>query len=69
MKVPAAWLTAGVKKETKVESKIDMSADVAGMGKCPECKQQMEIVSSNGSKVWACAHDRISIPVPDGHQA
>lgn len=64
-KLPQAWLTAN----TKVESRIDMSADVAGMGKCPECKQPMVVAKAGSATVWACVADRISLPVPDGYKA
>ena len=66
-KLPKAWITAGTKAE-KVESRIDMSADVAGMGKCPECKTPMQVVTSGKGKVWACVADRISLPLPDDYK-
>jgi hypothetical protein len=66
-KLPQAWVTAGV-KETKVEARIDMSAEIAGMGKCPECKKPMVVAKAGNATVWACANDRISIPVPDGYK-
>ena len=74
---PRAWLTAGVKPtkteevakpETKIEARIDMSAEVAGIGKCPECRQPMQVVTSGASRMWACANDRITIPLPDGYK-
>ena len=64
MKLPNAW-AAGPQK---IEARIDMSADVAGKGKCPECRQPMEIVSVSGSRMWACAKDRIVLPLPNDHQ-
>jgi hypothetical protein len=67
MKLPQAWITAGVKKPAEVTARIDMSADVAGQGNCPECKKPMTVVASGPSKMWVCAHDRISLPMPDGH--
>ena len=68
MKIPSAWKLAASAGEKKVEARIDMSADVAGKGKCPECKQQMEVVEASGSLMWACAKDRITIPLPNDHQ-
>ena len=54
---------------SKVMARIDMSADVAGKGLCPECKKPMDVVTSGTSKMWACAADRISFPVPNGYGA
>lgn len=54
--------------DRKVTARIDMSADIAGKGLCPECKKPMEVVTAGTSKVWACAADRISIPVPNGYE-
>ncbi len=68
MKYPAAW-TPTVVTAKKIESRIDMSADVAGKGKCPECRQPMEVVSVSGSPMWTCQKDRITLPVPDGYEA
>lgn len=71
-KFPKAWVAANAaverNKATEVSARIDMSADVAGKGKCPECRKDMEIVMSGTQKVWSCAHDRITLPLPDGHQ-
>ena len=70
-KLPKVWVAAntnGGSTPTTVTSKIDMSAEVAGSGKCPECKKPMEIIISGNSRVWACAHDRISLPLPDGYK-
>jgi hypothetical protein len=65
-KLPRAWLVAGSEKtETKVSARVDMSADVAGKGLCPECRNPMEVVMAGGNKVWACVADRISLPMPD----
>lgn len=66
-KFPSAWNLTAKTKPTQVEARIDMSADVAGLGKCPECKRPMEIVTAAGSRMWACAADRITIPVPNGY--
>lgn len=52
----------------KVESRIDMSAEVAGRGLCPECKKPMILALAGPSTMWVCEADRISIPVPDGYE-
>lgn len=49
----------------KVQARIDMSAEVAGRGLCPECKKPMQKVFAGGSPVWACSEDRITLPIPD----
>lgn len=64
-RLPSAWLTAGTKK--KVTARVDMSAEVAGKGNCPECKKPMSIVQGSSGRLWACAHDRISLPIPDDY--
>ena len=66
-KFPQAWVKASTGK--KVESRIDMSAEVVGSGNCPECKKPMQEVSINGTKMWACASDRITIPLPNEGQS
>lgn len=70
-KFPKSWIAANaaIERSKPVTARIDMSAEVAGMGNCPECKKPMEIVASGGTKVWACAHDRITLPLPDGYPA
>lgn len=54
---------AGAK--AKITARIDMSADVAGAGLCPECRQPMVTASANGHEVWSCHPCRIAIPTPD----
>lgn len=73
MKFPSAWSTTpfavtAKAEPKKVESKINMSDEVAGQGKCPECKRPMEVVYAGGTPMWACAADRITIPLPNGHE-
>lgn len=68
MKLPKAWIQAGAPKE-KVTARIDMSAEVAGKGLCPECRGQMVSAYANGHKVLVCDEDRIVIPVVDDEQA
>jgi len=68
MKYPEKWLTAGVKPVKEVTARIDMSPEVAGKGLCPECKQPMTIAVAGGVRVWACANDRIALPLPNGYK-
>lgn len=66
--MPKAWLQAGVKKveaSAKVVARIDMSAEVAGAGLCPECKKPMERSFANGIDCFVCHPDRIAIPTAD----
>jgi hypothetical protein len=51
----------------KVTARIDMSAEVAGKGMCPECRKPMTVVNAGATRMWACVADRISFPVPNGH--
>jgi hypothetical protein len=74
-KIPAAFMTASAtvsdkqKKieasSAKVQARIDMSADVAGNGLCPECRKPMERSHANGFAVLTCDEHRIAIPIPD----
>lgn len=48
-----------------VTARIDMSADVAGAGLCPECRKPMERSHANGIPVLTCDMHRIAIPIPD----
>jgi len=65
----------GLRKDfVEVSAKLDMSAEVAGAGNCPECKKPMTIalVSATGADgdeapSYACSACRISIPIPDDH--
>jgi hypothetical protein len=52
-------------KSTKTEARIDMSADVAGAGLCPECRKPMERSNANGIPVLTCDEHRIAIPIAD----
>jgi hypothetical protein len=63
MAVPQAWV-ASVKKN-KVTARIDMSAEVAGAGLCPDCRKPMDRCFANGIECYVCHSDRIAIPVPD----
>lgn len=63
MKMPSGWVNAGIKKEVK--AKLDMSAEVAGQGLCPECKKPMTKMLANGHEVVVCHEDRIALPLKD----
>lgn len=52
---------------TEVQAGLDMSAEVAGSGFCPECRSKMTIAQVGGSPSWVCRADRISLPLPDDH--
>lgn len=49
----------------KVEARINMSAEVAGAGLCPECQQPMIASHANGIPVMVCTRHRIAIPTAD----
>lgn len=67
--MPEAFVNAGEKKieasAEKVEARINMSAEVAGAGLCPECGKPMERSHANGIPVLTCDVHRIAIPSPD----
>jgi hypothetical protein len=67
--VPQVFADSGPKKieaaAEPVEARINMSAEVAGAGLCPECQQPMERSHANGIAVLTCDLHRIAIPVPD----
>ena len=69
MKIPQAYIQAGVKKEvkaaTKVEARIDMSAEVAGAGLCPDCRSPMQPMVAGAVETLTCMPCRISIPTED----
>lgn len=65
-KIPSAWqVTAGSKTKKEVTARIDMSAEVAGQGLCPECRQEMESAVVDDSDVLVCMKDRIVLPTKD----
>jgi hypothetical protein len=57
---------AKIVAKTETRARIDMSADVAGAGLCPECRKPMERSHANGFPVLTCDEHRIAIPMPDG---
>lgn len=80
MKLPKAFIEASATKSEadakrvqasavkKVTARIDMSAEVAGAGLCPECRQPMTASHANGIPVLVCEEHRIALPVPDGQE-
>jgi hypothetical protein len=67
LKMPEVW-TASKKPviaSTKVTARIDMSAEVAGKGLCPDCREPMEDSHTSGIPVIACHPCRIVLPKPD----
>lgn len=73
-RMPAAWtnaVTAGAKSKAgtsapaKVTARIDMSAEVAGAGLCPECRKPMTKAFANGHPVHVCHEHLIAIPIAD----
>lgn len=80
MRMPQAYLNASATKTeakrkleaatettkpTQVKARIDMSAEVAGVGNCPECRQPMVRMTANGHPVFTCMQDRITLPIQD----
>lgn len=51
--------------KAKTEARIDMSAEVAGAGLCPECREPMVKSTANGIPVLICETHHIAIPVKD----
>lgn len=49
----------------KVEARINMSAEVAGKGLCPECREPMVPGLIGDTKVQYCLAHRIALPIPD----
>lgn len=51
--------------KTQVKARINMSAEVAGRGLCPECQKPMTRTTTNGVPVLSCDEHRIAVPLPD----
>lgn len=49
----------------QVEARINMSAEVAGRGLCPECRQPMKPGFVGDVPVQYCLAHRIALPTPD----
>lgn len=58
-------VTAAAEASTAVKARINMSAEVAGQGLCPECREPMVKMFANGIPVLTCMEDRITIPIGD----
>jgi hypothetical protein len=54
--------------QKKIEARINMSAEVVGAGKCPECQKPMQIVKAGGSRMWICVDHRITLPLPNNYE-
>ena len=76
LKIPKAFAEASATKteaRKKVEAKapaevkarVDMSAEVAGAGLCPDCRKPMIPSHANGHPVLSCTACRIVIPTKD----
>ena len=50
---------------SQVKARIDMSAEVAGSGLCPECRKPMVKAYANEIPVLSCNDCRIAIPMPN----
>lgn len=68
-KMPSAWTAIGSKSKTtagtKVSARIDMSAEVAGAGKCPDCQQPMIEMIAGPVETLTCMNCRIALPTKD----
>jgi hypothetical protein len=58
-------LATKVQAATAVKGRVDMSAEVAGAGLCPDCRKPMVPSHANGHPVCICSACRIVIPVKD----
>lgn len=69
MKMPAAWTPAPSKTNVlgsqKVEARINMSAEVAGAGLCPDCQKPMEPIIAGPAETMTCMDCRIALPTED----
>ena len=72
--MPKAWtqvdsskssVTASNDGKHKVNAKINMSADHAGMGLCPDCGKPMNETYASDIPVVSCFPCRISLPRKD----
>jgi hypothetical protein len=55
-------------EQKKVTARIDMSEEVAGAGRCPECKKPMVEAYLNDVPTLVCHEHRIAIPYKDEEQ-
>jgi hypothetical protein len=73
MKIPQAWnqitaKTAASPKEVNA-NRINMSEEVAGAGKCPDCQKPMEVLTAGAFETMTCMACRISLPIADPVEA
>jgi len=54
-----------VQAKLEVKARVDMSAEVAGAGLCPDCREPMIPSHANGHPVLSCTACRIVIPTKD----
>ena len=57
-KLPESWAEG-----QRIEARLDMSAEVAGAGRCPECRTQMIRAYVKDTPVWCCVQHRIALPI------
>lgn len=67
LKMPTSWSAKASATEikTEVKAKLEMGADVAGLGLCPDCQVPMERVMHGENEVAVCVADRIVLPLKD----
>lgn len=68
-KMPQAWTALSQPNKTtagtKVEARINMSAEVAGAGLCPDCQKPMIEMVAGPVDTLTCMDCRISLPTKD----
>jgi hypothetical protein len=64
-KTEASKVKQEVAAKSQVKARVDMSAEVAGAGLCPDCRKPMIPTHANGHPVLSCTACRIVIPVKD----
>lgn len=66
LKLPKSFTeTASETASETVKANLDMSEEVAGSGKCPNCKSAMETTIIASLNTWVCAQCRITLPKAD----
>jgi hypothetical protein len=77
LKIPKAFQDAAATKTearkkveatavpAEIKARVDMSAEVAGAGLCPDCRKPMIPSHANGHPVLSCTACRIVIPTKD----
>lgn len=67
MKMPRAWIEAGVSKpeaKQQVTAKFELGEGIIE-GRCPVTGNQMERMIANGHEVWCNFQERVVLPVKD----